>query len=65
KLGYQVIQKLPRDPEAPVYLAYDLLFLNRYQEAMDIVRRFEPVLPHDKDLPLVAGYVHAHDGQFQ
>lgn len=65
KLGYQVIQKLPRDPEAPVYLAYDLLFLGRYDEAMDIVRRFEPVLPRDKDLPLVAGYVHAHDGQFQ
>jgi len=65
RLGYQVIQKLPRDPEAPVYLAYDLLFLNKYDEAMDIVRRFEPVLPKDKDLPLVAGYVHTHFGQFQ
>ena len=65
KLGYQVVQKLPKDPEAPVYLAYDLLFLSRYQEAMEVVRRFQPVLPRDKDLPLVAGYVHAHDGQFQ
>jgi tetratricopeptide (TPR) repeat protein len=64
-LGYKVIQKLPRDPEAPVYLAYDLLFLNRYDDAMNIVRRFEPVLPKDKDLPLVAGYVHAHNGDFQ
>ena len=34
ELGYKVIEKLPRDPEAPVYLAYDLLFLNRYQEAL-------------------------------
>ena len=64
QLGYKVIQKLPRDPEAPVYLAYDLLFLNRYQEAMDIVRRFEPILPRDKDLRLVAGYVDAHNGDF-
>ena len=62
KLGYQVIEKLPRDPEAPVYLAYDLLFLNRYDEAMQIVQRFEPVLPKDKDLPLIAGYVYAHNG---
>ena len=64
-LGYKVIQKLPRDPEAPVYLAYDLLFLNRYDDAMQIVQRFEPILPKDKDLPLVAGYVHAHNGEFQ
>ncbi|HEY6120756.1 MAG TPA: tetratricopeptide repeat protein, partial [Pyrinomonadaceae bacterium] len=65
KLGYQVIQKLPRDPEAPVYLAYDLLFMNRYDEAMEIARRYELVLPKDKDLPLIAGYVYAHNGQKQ
>jgi tetratricopeptide (TPR) repeat protein len=65
ELGYKVIQKLPKDPEAPVYLAYDLLFLGRYQDAMDIVSRFRPVLPRDKDLPLIAGYVHAHNGEFQ
>jgi tetratricopeptide (TPR) repeat protein len=65
ELGYKVIQKLPRDPEAPVYLAYDLLFLERYKEAMDIVQRFEPVLPKDKDLPLIAGHIHAYEGEFQ
>lgn len=63
ELGYKVIEKLPRDPEAPVYLAYDLLFLNRYEEAFEIVRRFEPILPKDKDLRLIAGYVHSHYGQ--
>jgi tetratricopeptide (TPR) repeat protein len=62
-LGYKVIEKLPKDPEAPVYLAYDLLYLNRYDDAYAIVQRFEPLLPKDKDLPLVAGYVHAHKGQ--
>ncbi|MBV8477052.1 MAG: tetratricopeptide repeat protein [Acidobacteria bacterium] len=65
QLGYQVIQKLPRDPEAPVYLGYDLLFLNRYREAMDIARKFQPLLPKDKDLRLIAGYVDAHNGDFQ
>jgi len=62
-LGYKVIEKLPKDPEAPVYLAYDLLYLNRYDDAYAIVQRFEPLMPKDKDLPLVAGYVHAHKGQ--
>jgi tetratricopeptide (TPR) repeat protein len=58
-LGYQVIQKLPKDREAIDYLAYDLLFLKRLDEAMKIVDRFEPVLRDDRDLPLIAGYVHA------
>jgi tetratricopeptide (TPR) repeat protein len=58
-LGYQVIQKLQKDREAVDYLAYDLLFLNRLDEAMKIVDRFQPVLKDDRDLPLIAGYVHA------
>lgn len=62
QLGYKVIEKLPRDPEAPVYLAYDLLYLERYDDAMNIVHRFGSVLPRDKDLPLIAGYVHTHYG---
>jgi tetratricopeptide (TPR) repeat protein len=65
KLRYAVIEKLPRDPEAPVYLGYDLLFMNRYDEAMAVVQRFEPSLPKDRDLPLIAGYVYAHNGQHQ
>src|SRR4051812_37340217 len=62
-LGYKVLEKLPRDPEAPVYLAYDLLFLNRHQDAFAIVQKYEPILPKDKDLRLIAGYIHAHFGQ--
>ena len=65
KLGYAVIEQLPRDPEAPVYLAYDLLFMNRYDDAMTIVQRFEPLLPKDRDLPLISGYIHAHNSEFQ
>ena len=65
KLGYEVIQQLPTDLEAPVYLAYDLLFMNRYNDAMAIAQRFQPILPKDKDLWLIAGYVHAHDGDYR
>lgn len=61
-LGYKTIEKLPRDPEAPVYLAYDLLFLNRYDDAFKIAKQFEATLPNSRDLPLVEGYVYAHTG---
>lgn len=62
KLGYQVVEKLPKDPEAPVYLAYDLLYLNRYDDAYKIAEKYEQILPKDKDLQLIKGYVHAHEG---
>lgn len=64
-LGYQVIQKLPNDPEAPDYLAYDLIFLGRYDDAYKIVQQFGPSRPKDKDLPLIAGHVHAYHGQMR
>jgi len=61
-LGYQVIQRLPNDREAVDYLAYDLLFLKRREEAMKIVDRFQTIFQEDRDLPLISGYVHAdHD----
>ena len=40
ELGYKVLEKLPRDPEAPVYLAYDLLFLGRYEEGTMSMRNW-------------------------
>jgi tetratricopeptide (TPR) repeat protein len=63
KLGYAVLQKLPNDREGVVYLAYDLFYLGHYDEAMALATKYEPILANDKDLPLVAGYVHAHNGQ--
>ena len=63
-LGYKVIQKLPKDREAVDYLAYDLLFLDRTDEAMEIATRFQPVLEKDRDLPLISGYVNARRRNF-
>lgn len=64
-LGYQVIQKLPKDREAVDYLAYDLLFLKRLDEAMTIVDRYQPVFEDDRDLPLIAGYVRAIHNEYE
>jgi len=64
-LGYKVIERLPQDREAADYLAYDLLFLKRLDEAMKIVDRYEPVLRDDRDLPLIAGYVHADHNEHE
>jgi tetratricopeptide (TPR) repeat protein len=64
-LGYKVIEKLPQDREAVDYLAYDLLFLKRLDEAMKIAHRYEPVLSTDRDLPLIAGYVHADNNEHE
>ncbi len=63
KLGEQVIAKLPHDREGVVYLVYDLYYLSRYDEAMALINKYEPILPDDKDLPLVAGNIYAHDGR--
>ncbi len=65
KLGYAVLAKLPKDREGAVYLAYDLYYLGRYEDALALVTKYEPILPDDKDLPLVAGNVHAHGGQLR
>ena len=64
-LGYKVIEKLPKDREAVDYLAYDLLFLKRLDDAMKIVDRYQPVLDNDRDLPLIAGYVHADHEEYE
>ena len=64
-LGYKVLAQLPRDRQAPVYLAYDLYNLGRYQDAFDLATRYETILPDNKDFALIEGYVHVRSGQSQ
>ena len=64
KAGASVLEKLPNDREGVVYLAYDLYYLGRYDEAKALVTKVWPTLAtNDRDLPLIAGYLHARDGQ--
>jgi tetratricopeptide (TPR) repeat protein len=65
KLGQNVLAKLPNDRQGVVYLAYDLYYLGRLDEALALVTKYEPILKNDKDLPLIAGNVHAHNGDLQ
>jgi tetratricopeptide (TPR) repeat protein len=65
KLGENVLAKLPNDRQGVVYLAYDLYYLGRLDEALALVAKYEPILKNDKDLPLIAGNVHAHNRDLQ
>ena len=45
-----------------VYLGYDLLHLERYDELLQLTSHYDRPLPKEPDLPLLAGYVYKHAG---
>ena len=57
-LGRKVLQKLPADRNASVYLAYDLYNLGRYDDTLALVTKYEKVLPREANFPLLEGHVH-------
>ncbi len=57
-LGYKVIQKMPKDRDAVVYLGYSLLYLGRYDDLLKLTAAYEPVLNKDAAVPLLTGYVY-------
>jgi tetratricopeptide (TPR) repeat protein len=61
-VGREAIKKLPTDRDVVVYLAYDLLYLERYDELLQLTSQYETVLPKEPDIPLLAGYVHKRAG---
>ena len=60
KLGYKVLQQLPKDRNASVYLAYDLYNLGRYDDALALADKYDAVLPNEPNFPLLEGHVHKH-----
>jgi tetratricopeptide (TPR) repeat protein len=62
-IGEEVIQKLPKDRDVVVYLGYDLLALERYDDLLALTTKYESLLPKEADIPLLAGYVHKHFDQ--
>ncbi len=58
KLGYQVLQKLPKDRNASVYLAYDLYNMGRYDDALAVADKYDSILPNEANFPLIEGHVH-------
>jgi tetratricopeptide (TPR) repeat protein len=60
--GHQAIKVLPRDRDVVVYLGYDLLHLERFDELLDLTSKYLEVFPKEPDIPLLEGYVHKHQG---
>lgn len=63
-VGEQTIKKLPTR-DAVVYLGYDLLHLERYNELLELTEQYDGRLIKEPDIPLLAGYVHKHRGQLE
>ena len=64
-VGEKAIKLLPRDRDVVVYLGYDLLHLDRYEDLLALTQQYNDVLPKEPDIPLLAGYVHKHNGQYE
>ncbi|HLQ51210.1 MAG TPA: tetratricopeptide repeat protein [Terriglobales bacterium] len=58
RLGYQVLQRLPKDRNASVYLGYALYDLGRYDDVLALTTRYENILPKEPNFPLLTGHVH-------
>src|ERR1035438_2056031 len=61
-VGREAIKALPRDRDVVVYLGYDLLHLEKYDELLALTTQYAGILPQEPDIPLLAGYVHKHEG---
>jgi tetratricopeptide (TPR) repeat protein len=62
EVAEQAMKALPQDRDVVVYFGYDLLHLNKYDELLALTNKYENVLPKEPDIPLLAGYVHKHQG---
>jgi tetratricopeptide (TPR) repeat protein len=61
-VGQEAIKVLPKDRDVVVYLGYDLLHLEKYDELLSLTSRYLSVFPKEPDIPLLEGYVHKHQG---
>jgi len=62
EVGREAIKALPRDRDVVVYLGYDLLHLEKYDELLSLTLKYLDVFPKEPDIPLLEGYVHKHEG---
>ncbi|HEY1578665.1 MAG TPA: tetratricopeptide repeat protein [Terracidiphilus sp.] len=63
KIGEQAIKQLPHDRDVVVYLGYDLLHMERWNELLALTQQYMNVLQKEPDIPLLQGYVHKHQEQ--
>lgn len=65
KIGQEAIRGLPHDRDVVVYLGYDLLHLEKWDQLLALTKQYENALPNEPDIPLLMGYVHKHEGDSQ
>ena len=58
----EAIKVLPDDRDVVVYLGYDLLHLERWDELLALTTKYIDTLSKDPDIALLQGYVHKHQG---
>lgn len=58
QIGYKVLEQLPRDRNASVYLAYALYNLGRYDDVLALAQKYEGILEKEPNFPLLVGHVH-------
>ena len=63
QIAQQAIKALPHDRDVVVYLGYDLLHLERWNDLLALTQQYMNVLPKEPDIPLLMGYVHKHEGK--
>lgn len=63
QIAQRVIKLLPHDRDVIVYLGYDMLHLEQYDDLLKLTSEYNSVLPKEADIPLLAGYAHKHFGQ--
>jgi tetratricopeptide (TPR) repeat protein len=61
-VGRDAIKALPKDRDVVVYLGYDLLRLEKWDELLALTTEYLNVFPKEPDIPLLQGYVHKHQG---
>jgi len=61
-VGREAIKVLSHDRDVVVYLAYDLLHLEQYDQLLSLTSQYLNVFPKEPDIPLLEGYVHKHEG---
>ncbi len=63
EVGREAIKKLPNDRDVVVYLGYDFLRLERYDELGELTSHYQDSFPKDADIALLSGYFHKHSNQ--
>jgi tetratricopeptide (TPR) repeat protein len=62
EVGHEAVKVLPHDRDVVVYLGYDLLHLEKYDDLLSLTKEYLNIFPKEPDIPLLEGYVHKHQG---